>query len=130
MFEVLKENNESPAPSEQPDTPLQPTSKKKSTLDYPTAFERMWEKYPRRSGKQAAFRKWKATLKEGATEDQLFKSVVAYAEECRKEDKEQQYIKMAKTFFGQDEWWREYWNSSPGQKQSDEEWAASQFGRA
>jgi len=67
---------------------------------YMRAFEELWEVYPRKSEKAAAYDKYKARLSDGYSEDELATAVKRYADQCEKESTEQRYIKHAKTFFG------------------------------
>lgn len=67
---------------------------------YSKEFEELWESYPRKKEKAGAYEKYKARLKDGFSHEELLTATKAYAEECRKDRREQQYIKQAKTFFG------------------------------
>ena len=67
---------------------------------YCVHFENVWKVYPRKSEKKKAYGCYKARLKEGYSEDELMQATVKYAEECKKEKREQRYIKLASTFFG------------------------------
>ena len=70
-----------------------------------TLFELFWNTYPRRKEKQAAFTKWKACVKDDQPAD-IITAARNYAAECR--DKEEKFIKLAKTFLGPDKHYREY----------------------
>ena len=80
---------------------------------YPTPFRRFWAAYPRRAGgnsKKAAYRKWQATLRKGATADELEDVASRYAAYCdATETTGTRYVKQAATFLGPDEHWREEW---------------------
>lgn len=67
---------------------------------YTCVFERIWEAYPRKKEKAAAYKAYKARLSDGFSEDELEKAVKYYAEECEKNKTEQKYIKHGATFFG------------------------------
>lgn len=73
---------------------------------YPDEFEQLWQHYPNKKGKKAAFKKWKATLNKGADNQSLIKAAKNYAEVC--EGREKRYIMHGRTFFGPDEHWRDY----------------------
>ena len=75
---------------------------------YTDEFENFWNQYPRKTEKKAAFTKWKATKRKGASADDLITSATNYADWCKHEGTEERYIKHAKTFLGPDEHWREY----------------------
>lgn len=94
------------------------TNKSKSLLaqdgdgeGYSEAFERFWSAYPKRLGgnsKKAAFKCWKARLREGVSADDLIKAASCYATACKAAGKTgTEYVKQASTFLGPDEHWRE-----------------------
>ncbi|MWV17541.1 hypothetical protein F3I16_15980 [Pseudomonas sp. L-22-4S-12] len=78
---------------------------------YTEEFERFWSAYPKRLGtnsKKAAFKCWKARLREGASVDDLIKAASCYATACNTAGKTgTEYVKQAATFLGPDEHWRE-----------------------
>lgn len=63
-------------------------------------FEETYSVYPRKGDKKRAYACYKARLKEGYSEEELLQATKNYAEQCRKEKREQRYIKLASTFFG------------------------------
>lgn len=67
---------------------------------YTTTFEDIYKEYPRKGDKKRAYACYKARLKEGYSEEELLQATKNYAEQCRKEKREQRYIKLASTFFG------------------------------
>jgi len=103
---------------------------KNGDAEYPAAFEVWWTAYPRKTEKRAAFAKWKATLKKGASEADLLTAVHAYAAACAADGRESKYIKHPATFLGPAEPWREYLggNGQPA-GESAEQAAAALFGR-
>ena len=80
---------------------------------YPDSFQRAWAAYPRRAGgnpKKAAYRCWRARVRQGASEDELERGVARYAAYCEATGKtDTEYVKQASTFLGRDEHWREDW---------------------
>ena len=48
--------------------------------------------------KGAAYKKWKARLKDGFSENQLIEAARAYASDCTRMKTEEEYIKHPKTF--------------------------------
>ena len=66
--------------------------------EYPKEFEDWWELYPRKTEKQAAYTKYKATKKKGATVEILKMAAIAYRDNCEKDGTDQKYIKHPKTF--------------------------------
>jgi len=95
---------------------------------YPAAFEQWWKSYPRKKEKRAAFIKWKASLKKGATEEELQEAADGYAEECEKRGTAEVYTKHPATFLGPSEAWRDYLGTN-GKPQTLAEVAVEMFGR-
>ena len=85
---------------------------------YTPEFEAAWAAYPRRAGgnpKKAAYRCWRARVRQGASEDELEQGVVRYARFCDATDKTgSEFVMQASRFFGPDEHWREDWAVSGG----------------
>ena len=63
-------------------------------------FEETYASYPRKGDKKRAYACYQTRLKEGYSEEELLTATKNYAEQCRKENREQKYIKLASTFFG------------------------------
>jgi len=76
--------------------------------EYTSEFETFWNIYPRKKEKKAAFGKWKATKNKGADPKDLIKAATNYSQECKAECTSDKYIKLARTFLGPDEHWKEY----------------------
>ena len=66
---------------------------------YSIEFNKTWEAYPRKREKAAAYKAYKARLKD-FSEDQLHEAALKYAEECRRLGTEERFIKHGATFFG------------------------------
>ncbi|MEN6350774.1 MAG: hypothetical protein ABFD08_15440 [Syntrophomonas sp.] len=71
-------------------------------FEYPEEFNQFWKLYPRKADKQAAFKKWMARKKEGHLPRDMLKAAINYAEECKKNKTEKNFIKHPKTFLGPD----------------------------
>lgn len=67
---------------------------------YTCEFETLWDAYPRKKEKAMAYKQYKARLNNGFSEDELMTAVKRYAEECKKNNTEQRYIKQGATFLG------------------------------
>lgn len=65
---------------------------------YIPAFEQFWSVYPRKEEKGAAYKKYKARLKDGYSEEELLKAAEGYAIQCKRLRTEKRYIKHPKTF--------------------------------
>lgn len=67
---------------------------------YSANFTHFWEVYPKKKEKSRAYACYKARLNDGYSEDELLKAAQNYAQECKKEKREERYIKLAGTFLG------------------------------
>lgn len=87
--------------------------------EYPEPFEELWEVYPERRGnsnKGGAYRKWRANLQKGISHADMLEGVLSYREFLRQEGKiGSKFVKMAKTFLGPEEHFREDWLDQPEQ---------------
>jgi hypothetical protein len=99
------------AQGEPKDNQRLPTSTSTSTFTYPPKFENLWDYYPRKIEKKAAYKKYQATLQKGVEEHDLLKATQNYAKAMA--GKEMQHIKHGATFFGPTEPWREWTEGSP-----------------
>ncbi len=107
------------------DTPQSTAPAKKPYTD---AFEAWWEVYPRHDEKREAFMKYQATIRKGVTDAELLIAARNYAE--RNKEMELTWLKMAKTFLGPAEPWREYLTTlQPAPQVLDERFARQLFGR-
>ncbi len=92
-------------------TPLSP-SPSPTPNKYTEDFETFWTAYPRKVGKQAAFRCWKARLREGYTAEALINAAENYSNEVSGRDI--QKVKYPSTFLGPDHWIEDYLEGTPG----------------
>lgn len=69
-------------------------------MTYVNTFEDLWKEYPRKKEKSKAYKCYQARLKDGFSEEELLTAVKNYAEECKKEHREEKYIKLCATFLG------------------------------
>jgi len=72
--------------------------KEEESPKYSKAFEDFWEVYPRKVEKGNAYKKYCTRLKDGFSDEQLFRSAKNYADECEKLKTDAKYIKHPKTF--------------------------------
>ncbi|HAZ8269193.1 TPA: helix-turn-helix domain-containing protein [Citrobacter koseri] len=97
-----------------------PAPTRSAKQDYSTEFETAWQAYPKRAGgnsKSAAFKAWKARLKDGVKPEDMLEGVKRYAAYCRATGNTgTQFVKQAATFFGPDRHFEESWQtpSAPG----------------
>jgi len=105
-------NNSSNRPSPKDDDPpgdeFSIKKQDNGMYDYPEDFEKIWSAYPDNNcTKKAAWRKWAARRRDGISQDKLLKAAKGYAQYIKKEN-QQDYVKYFSTFFGPDEWWKQY----------------------
>ena len=80
----------------------------KNNNKYMGDFETFWKIYPRKKEKEAAYKCYRARLKEGYTEEQLLSACKAYAAECEKNRTDEKYIKHGATFLGANKPFNDY----------------------
>lgn len=104
-----------------------------SKENYSNEFEQAWQAYPKRAGgnsKSAAWKAWKARMKDGVNTEAMLAGVSRYAGYVRATGSAgTQYVKQAATFFGPDKHFDEAWvvetpatKASARQDQSRYEW--------
>lgn len=76
-------------------------------LDYPEGFEEIWSAYPRHRGKKAAYRKIRSLVRNGSDLEDLQEAARQYAARMEAEGRDPEHVKLARTFYGPDDWWRE-----------------------
>lgn len=97
-----------------------PAPARSAKQDYSPEFETAWQAYPKRAGgnsKSAAWKHWKARLKDGVKPEDMLAGVKRYAAYCQTTGNTgTQYVKQAATFFGPDRHFEESWQtpSAPG----------------
>ncbi|HHD0688593.1 hypothetical protein [Citrobacter freundii] len=97
-----------------------PAPARSAKQDYSPEFETTWQAYPKRAGgnsKAAAYKAWKARLKDGVKPEDMLAGVKRYAAYVKVTGKAgTQFVKQATTFFGPDRHFEEAWQtpSAPG----------------
>lgn len=91
------------------------TENRSSKENYSNEFEQAWQAYPKRAGgnsKAAAWKAWKARIKDGVTTEAMLAGVNRYAGYVRATGSVgTQYVKQAATFFGPDRHFEESWQA-------------------
>ena len=88
--------------------------------EYSPEFEQAWQEYPKRAGgnsKSAAFKAWKARIREGIKPETMLDGVKRYAAWVRATGNTgTQFVKQAATFFGPDRHFDDTWQqpAAPG----------------
>lgn len=65
---------------------------------YNAHFEEFWQAYAKKRDKKRAYDNYLARLKDGFSEEELLTACKNYMAECKKQNREEKYIKDAKTF--------------------------------
>ena len=78
-----------------------PEEKPVKKSPYSLSFEELWSIYPRKKDKGNAYKKYKARLNDGWSENELLAAVTGYAMECKRNRTDEKYIKHASTFFSE-----------------------------
>lgn len=97
-----------------------PAPARSAKQDYSPEFEKAWQAYPKRAGgnsKAAAYKAWKARLKDGVKPEDMLAGVKRYAAYVKVTGNAgTQFVKQAATFFGPDRHFEEAWQtpSAPG----------------
>lgn len=73
----------------------------KSKNPYTEGFEAFWKQYPRKKDKGNAYKKYRARLNDGFSEEELLEAAMNYRKECESEKREDKYIKHATTFLSE-----------------------------
>lgn len=116
-------------------------AKKPAKGAYSPEFEEAWSHYPTRPGnsKAAAFKAWKARLTAGASPIEMIAGTIKYADYCKANRTEPQFVKQAATFYGPGEHFSADWTvqRTPvdrrqvlGQQADDQKAAASAAAKA
>lgn len=90
--------NQSVPEADSKDAEQAEAAKRKAGKQFPKNFEEFWSVYPRKDDKGMAYAKYTARIKDGFSPEELISAAKAYAEQCRRNRTEKQYIKQAKTF--------------------------------
>lgn len=80
-------------------------------------FNQLWELYPKKQGKQSAFKAYEKARKDGVTYEEVESGIKAYSIYVK--GKDTQYIKMGSSFFNQRAW-QDDWSVSNGHTRFDE----------
>ena len=91
---------------------LPDTKVKIDTPEFTKEFLEFWATYPRKEGKTAAFKRFKV-VKKKYDYDYIMTATKNYAEDCRLNEVETNYIKLPATFLGINNWHEEWHERKP-----------------
>ena len=80
-------------------------------------FDKLWTIYPKKQGKQNAYKAYEKARKDGVTYEDVEQGIKAYADYVK--GKDAQYIKMGSSFFNQRAW-QDDWSIKHGYTRTDE----------
>lgn len=103
-FENLKENNIDNNIVNNIGNNKEKISKK----EIDTEFESLWKHYPRKMGKESAYKSYLKARQNGTTYDEVINGLENYLKEIEVKKTETQYIKHGSTWFSQHCWQDEY----------------------
>lgn len=69
-----------------------------------TEFENLWSMYPKKQGKDKAFKSYKTARKSGTTYEEVEQGIIDYTDYLKANRTDMQYVKMGSTFFSQKSW--------------------------
>lgn len=69
-----------------------------------TEFENLWSIYPKKQGKDKAFKSYQTARKSGTTYEEVEQGIFAYKDYIKANSIDMQYVKMGSTFFSQKSW--------------------------
>lgn len=120
-----RSSNDVPTENKQKTTPPDPDLDKElkdhvQPDGYTPEFESFWSEYPRRKEKKSAFSEWNKRLKQKASPEDMILAAINYANECRQQNREQTFIKHAKTFIGSSRPYEDYLNTQVPEEHQDQ----------
>nr|DAG82428.1 MAG TPA: replisome organizer protein [Caudoviricetes sp.] len=89
-------------------------------------FEKLWKLYPRKKGKEAAFKHYKKAIKSGSSNKEIQEGILEYLKEIKFNQITEEYIKHGSTWFSNRGWEDEYTYSNNNTKSISDEIAESQ----
>lgn len=89
-------------------------------------FEKLWKLYPRKKGKEAAFKHYKKAIKSGSSNKEIQEGILGYKKEIKSNQIKEEYIKHGSTWFSNRGWEDEYTYSNNNTKSISDEIAESQ----
>lgn len=102
----------------------QSSSKEADKVSLKNRFELIWKEYPKKQGKELAFKAFKKAVKEGITDETIFNGINSYKKQIELQRTELQFIKQGSTFFNQRSYLDEFIVDSGSTKENDfSDWA-------
>lgn len=83
-------------------------SERSTETDIQSRFDKLWNLYPKKQGKQKALEAYKKAIRDGASDEDIEAGIRNYAFYLEKTGTEQRYIKQGSTWFNQRCWNDDY----------------------
>lgn len=83
---------------------IKENKKRKSEEELRQDFEELWKLYPRKRGKEPAFKHYKKAIKEGATNEEIRQGILNFIEDIRKNKTEERFIPYGSSYFCEKSW--------------------------
>lgn len=85
-------------------TSVQPSDKFDSKNILKENFEKLWNIYPNKRGKEAAFKSYSTAMKDGVTNKQIQDGIVNYKQQILQQNIKPQFVAHGSTWFNQKRW--------------------------
>lgn len=85
-------------------TSVQPSDKSDSKNILKENFEKLWNIYPNKRGKEAAFKSYSTAMKDGVTNKQIQDGIVNYKQQILQQNIKPQFVAHGSTWFNQKRW--------------------------
>lgn len=86
----------------------QSSSKEADVVSLKNRFEALWKLYPKKQGKDKAFKSYQRAIKDGVEDETILNGLKNYLQQIEVQKTEQQFIKNGSTWFNQKCWDDEY----------------------
>lgn len=103
-------------PKEQSESPIKHKPTKKELDD---RFEKLWNLYPRKVGKQKARKYYERAVKNGTSDEEIRKGIESYNREIQVQGTQTNFIQHGATWFGNAGWENEY-NFEPPKRNNNQ----------
>lgn len=107
--------NNQPTTNQQLTTSKKERKKERKNI-YTSEFDEVWEKYPKKHGKQDAKKHYIKAREDGVSREDIEKGIEAYKEYIKATGTEDRYVKAGSSFFCQRAWENDWTVSRPKEK--------------
>lgn len=86
--------------------------------EYSVEFETFWSACKRKVGKKAAYRQWRARVRQGVSKVELLRGAQGYYTKCLREGRDETHMMHPETLIGANDRWKDYLGGSQAQSAS------------